>query len=120
MEQYLHLALPVIGLILGLMLTWLTGLAIRKFKLNELEGESLKALASAVTSTYNNYVKDFKLNQKGKLSETQKIMARNEAKRVAGKLLTGPAREFFGTIWDERKDQIIESLVTKFKGKAKS
>ena len=116
--EYLQIALPITATILGLVLTWLAVLAVKKFKLNALEAESLKALASGVADTYQIFVKGLKLGGK-KMTELEKKQAKEMAKKLALDLLKGKARNFLETMWSSRKDQIIESLVSKFKREGK-
>lgn len=115
MDQYLPYVLPVFGIVLGLGLTWIVALVIRKLKFNENETLAINAFKSSVMSTYRSSVKPWKDKQKGKLTHIQKEEALAIAKQGALSLLTGAGKKFMLAMWDSRKNQIIESIVSKFK-----
>jgi len=117
MEEYLPIIFKVVGIGLGLGLTWLVGMVIAKFKFSKKEAEAIKALQAGVTNTYNNYVRDAKLG--AKMTPDQKKKARQLAIEHATGLLKGPALKFFLAMWSSRKEQIIESVISKFKKDAK-
>jgi len=125
METFLEYGLPVVGVVLGLMVTYGISYLVSKAKLNKAEEEAVRGLGGAVMSVYHSYVKRAKQKNKDgggtrSLTPEEALIARNEAKAIALAQLKGAALNVYKNLMtDGRKDYLIEKALNLFKKDAK-
>jgi hypothetical protein len=114
LAQYLPFGLTVGESVLAFSLTIFFGWLVRKYKLNK---QVLEAVRVAVMKTYVEVVRPWKA--KGKLTDDQAKKARQIAKKEVLELLKGAGLDLFKSLWDSKKDVLIERAVNAFKKDAK-
>ena len=108
----------------GIVILGIVGYYVRKFSvklvakinLEETEREALNAIMAGVTDVYHEFVKDAKFaSEDGKLTESEKLAARNKAITKAKELAKGKGKDFLESVARERLTNWVELAVNKMK-----
>jgi len=108
------------GITIGgsILIAWLFKLVISRFKAETAVRDAVAMLEGGVTHTYEEFVRDVKKKAKdGKLSDAERLAARNMAFAEAKKIATGPGKNLLLTWGRPIVESWIEKIVAKRKEK---
>lgn len=124
MDQYIPLIFVIISVVVSSIWAWGRVKIIKNNNLEENKIELMDSFVDGVANVYN-YGKDeflsireLKAKQDGKLTATQKRIARDSAIAYVYESLSDPLKKLFNSLTKMRKERYVETAVTKLKGKA--